>query len=1011
MQKVKIGILLLLLTQMVQAAPNQKSPNQKSEAKSYRSKFSEELLVQASQDAKNASIRDLVKVINGLNTLIKIEKPGSRRNDLLLSKASAYINLAKAYRVSSGSPKSGKDTMEKYKGLEASSLKRAIEASQEVLASKEAGNVLRSRSHYIIGLSRIGRGEEDMAVDSFNLAMKENPANEVNPRLSLFVAERLFELQKFDEAIKKYAVFFSRMTNDEKALATYKTAWCYLSLKNFMQTEKIFLKIAGKSWAKDFGKDAIRDLAYVVTLHRGEEDIIRFAHKGFPNVKDREVLLDFLTDTYSIYLRQSGNQEKPLIYNEVMRLEKRAERRVSISIKRLNAHQKDYASELSFRDYLDLQFMIKKAGLKPGSEKFNYFANDLELELQRLIKSHVETLIGKVKSPEGIEKRIVSLRTEQLVNHHIEWFPESPQIEQSFSVALDNCQILKDSNCTVRYARAIIANKKLSNLRTRARVDLLVALETLKSRDPKLADQWFAELKDFVDKEGALKEWLIFAKKLTVEYNRQKKFEENRPYLVKVFEKENTTGNLFRIAQCDFELAKYDQVIDLETKIPPQGENIDDIRVLIRESHLRLAQVASESKDFDKYEGHIQKFLGLQNDEKKADLARVDYFSRLMGLKSFSKVVEGLASLPAAKRYSSGYAQISEQLVVNLLLEGQFKTVLDYLKKDTTYGKFKSFDRYRLRAQFATSRSFDGQDLLALSEMSEADRNSILSLLSLSSPQVVEQYFARYTPKSKFEKQMELTAIQILQGDWEPMLTDEQMKRMKEVLPATLFNVKEASSENFAKVITIPTLEMAPDKQAKFTEQSMTRVRQLRGKVATDLQGRSVKIQKRIIENAKGYEKKLADFLKSAPVPEGVTGPDAENYKKELASVAAEFDGQAAEYDKMIAQLEAGHAQANRAVIEPPSLDDWPEVSGDIAKRIEVEFAAQNNFGAFVILESARIMNAIESDDYYKLRGFCIFRSFSNKVTASLFKAELEAAGQTALLDKWKKLVEKEEGK
>lgn len=972
--------------------------------KKFKGKYSDDLLV--STDGKNDKTdRELKVLVEGLNRLIKIEKPSAKRNELLLSKGAAYLNLAKYYRIKAKTPG-------QYRKEEEANLSNVLAIAKAVEKSEFADAKQKARSLHLSGTSYVFLRNDEASIADFTKALDIDKTSPVNPRLSIYIAEYLYDKEKYFEALPRYSQYFANLTNEEKALAIYKSGWCFILTKQYTNAEKTFLKIIGKKWAGDFGTDAVRDLAYSVTSHLKEEEIIEFGRTHFGE-KNKAIMVDFYTEAYQVMIRESANIDRTVLYNEILTLDSRPERKVVISLKRLITHQREFASEIPYREMMEIKKMILDNKLKPDGEGFKYFASELENELKKLIKAYADTVSKKVKTTEKMAELEISQHLSDALKMHIELYPDSSSVPQSYVLGLDNCTVIKDYDCTLKLSREILKIETLKSIWGRAQLQMVSALENLSQNDSKYKEEYFNQLYGLVESQEKSPQWLILAKKLTVYYVENKKYEEAYPYLEKIYKKEPNSENLYRKLYCAFELKNYKDVATYSKQLPQKGAPFySELATLMRESNIMLAQDSAKGDDFEKYEAHLNEFLKMNPDEAKADIARSDYFRRLLDKEQYDKLYTGLDTLPATKKYNEPFKKITQNLLMALFKNGKSRDVLKFLSKDSKLGMFADFNHHWFRALWISQTLLNKKDHEILAKSSAKDRAAIIGLLTLSKPEAVIQYYTDFPPTDDKDKKILLLNLQIKEGSREAMLPPKYFDMVQSILPPELLNTKITPSEKLVGYVEFPEIKWSEKKLAKVMPDAVSRIRTIRAQVLRDVVGKSYIVQKRILNTALTSETRMVEFFKAAPIPAGLSSENEKAYRDEINGIMTEFADQAAEYQKMIGNLDEKMAEIKKSEIGvPANMNNWPKPGGEATKLVDAELAQKNGFGALLILESQRAFEKISNEDYYSLRAYAVLRTLPNSVAAKYIQDELTTAKQQKLLDQWKELLDGDAGK
>ncbi len=948
-------------------------------------------------DAKPKTEKELKLVLSGLNSLIRIEKPGPKKNDLLISKAVTLLSLGKHFYLTGKTP-ADKELKEGY-------LKKAMNSAAEAGNTTYANVNTKARALHVYGMSALYLNNDAKAVEYFDQAIKLDPSSNLSPRLSVFIGEFHFDREQYEKALPYYGQFFTRLTPEEKALAIYKSGWCFLVTKQYENAEKAFLKIIGKSWAGDFATDALRDLAQTVTNHRNEQQILQFGVENFSKAMS-EQLVTFYTDCYMIFLRQSGNVEQTALYNEILRLEKRPEKRVALAVKKMSSHQKGYASQQVVRDVTEVDSLITQGGLKPETDTFRSFGTDLEVEIKRSISSYVDTISKKVRSPEPMTEIELAARLQKFLWYHVTWFPNSPSLSQTYMISMDNCLYLKDAECSVRIGRLVLRQEKLKNVWPRARVEILVGLETLSAKDPKYKAEYLPELKAFVDSQMVAKEWLVFSKKLTVLYLSDKKFAEADPYLIKILQKEYTAENLYRKIFCQFQLQKYAEIVVHLAQIPKEGPFSNDIKTLIRESSLSLAKLHIEKNHFVDYEKYLFQFLNLQPDPEKADLAMADYLQKLMDRQFYDKVIGFYQKLPVQKKFQGPFSKPLEQLLIVLFSMNRFQEANDVLSRGSVIGQYRNFDPYWLRISLVLNSGLGERELKVLASSTPSVRMGVLALAAVSKPKIVLDYFSFMAPLDDKEKKIWVLARHMTEGSKTLALSAQEIQSLGGVIGPETLNVGALKSERLTRMVEFPQPTWSQERLARVTPDAMERVKSIRKQLLRDLKNQTPDVQKRLIVNGINVERRMAWFFDESPLPEGLTAAEFAEYQKEIDGFASEYYQQATEYEKLLAAVlsKENEISGDRLPL-PNNLERWIRVKTPVLEIVEAEARKGYPLRSLIVLENQKALEKINDDAYYRWRSFIIMNQFPHEFAANFLQDELEAYKQSAVIGDWKKVV------
>ncbi len=960
--------------------------------------------------AEGKSESELIDMIKGFRLLINQEKPGVQRNNYLLAESSGYLALSKIYRVK-------REMTEKDKEREKNSNRRALKNTSEVFQDSKSSADQQGKSLYYGGMALINLGDYEGARKSFLQSIEVQPKSAYAPGMNLFIAENLFEKEKFSESLRQYGLFYKQYTNQQKALAIYKMGWCQLNLEKPQSAEKMFVLLAGQKWAGSFADDAIKDLAYISSFFRTEPESIQFAKTQFAN--QLPVRIQYLTELYIYFQNQSGNKKKPLLLNEILALETDIVKRLKVLILTLRSSQKGFASLEPIQDFQRIQAELKEKKLNVESPLFKEFESDLEIELLVMIKAYAETFFGKVKTNENLTPIVISKNLLELLAFHVNYFPKSVERPQTFQVWLNVCSEQKNYQCLYQISHQVIKEKVgTPEFQLRAELDLIKALDELSQKNASLKPELLKTLSDFLEKRKDDKNWLPLSKRLTFLLNQDKKYPQAIPWLKQIYEREKTTENLYRLLWVNFEMGDFEAIS--KAQVPTDGNSFSkDILKLQRESFLKLAAVQLEKNDFPNYEKNLKKFLALSDDPVKKDIAQKNYLLQLMDRKMFDHANTELLGLNYTKRLKGDFLGISLQLsqiyiktdqfgkVEKLLEDPSWQTPVKTKKKKTPV----SSDNIKKDVELIYLISSLGQDpqKLAkkwnlLSDSIEEHRDYLLSVLTLTSPGVLIEQLKNQKALSVSEARFLNLAYQLQQGKSQIQVDPHVAGMLKNLESLKVVRRINSQYEKSYQEIVFPNLKMSAAKYDRFAQDALNRLRGLRKKVVKDLENRSAETQLSLLNLAIEKELKGYESLLAAPSPSSLTPAQVTQYKTGLAELAQEFKNQSNEFIKIKVKVETDLSTMQTQKLKAPPMDRW--FSSGISQKKDLEKCkTEKRWGACIlILDQMKSLNEIKPDEYFILRTEILLSISNNEMMIEYLKQELESNGQSALVEKWRGL-------
>ena len=1001
--RIPTTLIVLALAAPLQPLLAQNAPKAKLKADAAkpgraRPKTTSSVVLESSGDAAKKSEAELIKVIQGVETLLKVERNEAKRDTLLMSESGAALALSRSYRLKADSDAKSKANERRYSQL-------ALRNSDAVIKSKSASAMTKARAHYYAGLALTNLNDANGAQKRFIESLNLYPQADYAPAMSLMIAETSFDQEKYKDAIAQYRILFSRLTDGQKAIAVYKTGWSYINLQSFELAEKSFLLLAGKKWAGGFAEDSIKDLAYVMTQHRNETNVIEFAARHFGG--NAALKAEVLTAVYKTFQAQSRTNKMPVLYSELMRTETDPAKRLLLVISNMRAQRRDYASMETFREFQDLRGRIRDGKIAPDSPIFAKIITELEPEIQSLIKSFGETFSGKTKTPEPIEKGDMGRFLQELLEFHLAYFPKSNDRATSYGLVLTVCEELKDTQCTYRVSKQVLAEEPLAALHRRARLVLLASLETLssQSKDRKFRDEFIQRLTAFYNDMPKDQQWLPLTKRLTALMNEDKNFVASIPILQRLNDVEKTSEARYRLLWALFETERYDEVVG---SVEPLSNDKfgQDSKSLIREAHLRLAAQKGKTDDFSAYETHVKGYLATSPDQQKADVVYRDYLTRLLERKQFDRVHAAVQQLTPAKRLAPEYKSVTQRLVDAHIKAGRFNLVTETIGTEIPKEAAKDFDMDWFQSSLASGRELKPADFARIGASEPSVRTYVLGVLTLTQPLIAIDYFRQAKTLSATELKLFLLALQMKAERWDPDFEPQDLKRLGDVVPPDLRASGTTKSEKAMAAIKFPDAMVSAKQATKMTQGIAEGTRKVRPSVIEDLKGKLPHVQVRILASAISLEERVAKMILNSPVPKELSDDQVAEYRTGIGELAKEFSNQADEYKKLVQAIDEktqANSEEKKKLVAPLELDSIPRVRPEIEAIVQPLVDGRNATAALVVLDRWKNLNEIDETDYYTLRARLLVSSNPSQFMKEYVHGELLGSKQGALMDKWRK--------
>lgn len=947
--------------------------------------------------------KKLKNSISGFSVIIARTPPGVVRDKLILDRAQTYLSLAQTKVLSAKTEKVGltqevKDLV-KYSQIDAMS----------VYQEPPTNNAARALACFYLGLGSDFTNQVDMATKWFRESLKLDP-NSVNAGwMGFYIAESLFEDRKFREAIEHYRYYYKYWNARTQRLVNYKLAWAYINIDQTMQAQSYFVFLIRQSVHDDIESDAQKDLAFLLTKFRTEDQILEVTNTVFRTDEEKLVFLRLVFDQQEAQGLITGRSK---IFAMLQETEHDPVQKIKLKIRALNTLAHGYVSAAYYNSFLDIQRTVEKEGLKPRTPEFEPINAPLSSESEHIIRTYVDTFSGKIKTPEKTPHAEIGSELKSLFSFYDRFFPDSALRESIFSLWLDVCLDLKDWVCVNQVTLEVDADKRLQRISARAQLERLGALEQLVKTDPKkYTPELLTAATAFVKNHHESPSWLQVAKRLVELQMEQKNALDAIELMDRIFIKEPNQTNFYRLQWARFSNEAYENILS-DTRGKSLKEKPDPkLADIYRESSLKMAMNARKSGDKDKYASQIQTFMKLTDDPKKKAIARHDYVTFLLEKGEKEKVSAILVSLDPVSRCSADYAAITHDFSIAALKNADFKKVLELIPAGDC-GSSQDLLYLRFLAEISST---PGLDYAKVQALAGTNRDYVLSLLGLTQPATAIAFFRKYPPATPQERAVALISLRLTKGSWNFKATAKERQWLQDLTPTPLaesapaFPVEEkmaalsypkAGSKKFSK------------KYSKELTSIVKSIPAIRESIAATLQGQPPEVQYRILQAATTMESSVADAILNSPIPTELTEDQLPQYKAGIANLAKGYQDQAAE-DKKLSDLakkviDEAHAKVESELLGVPDIKNWPWPSklGDkpgagLQALLETRLAT-----AQLIVADVNREDLLKSEtDYYLVRtGILLFGMPSPVMQKYLFQ-ELTEHHQEDVLKKWKDRV------
>lgn len=940
----------------------------------------------------------LTATAESLTIILKQKLPEPVRAVTHLNRAKTYLSLAQKKLLNG--KQSGPQTAVRH------ILDLAIEDAKAVTSSASATMEQRSEGHYLSGTAHLYAARDAESVSDFEHFLRIHPASKNANWVAFVLAEQYFDLGRAREALELYQRYHEKFDENLKPIALYKTAWCWVNLGQYSEADTLFHKVIATYPTNDIAKDSLRDLAFVATKVRSEQDILKIAQKL---AQQEGWELEFLRSAQAQYETRGTTTLTSMILTRLLELEKKPVRKVQLYLGVLNGVRKDYASLEHFNTFMAIQNALKKEKIDPNSKDFDVIRSVLEQETLRVIRNFSETFFGKKENKEKIEQTRLGSTLKILFAFHNEFLSQAPSRTAVFTLWLETCAALKDWKCVNDTAEKVEADPVLKPIQPAAEVDRLVALEELsKAGDASIRAEFKKKLEIFIRDRESSSQWVGLAKRLVDLRLDQKEANQAVILAEKIFAKEKSPENFYKLQWIRFQLGRDTDLIEDNRAGQIGGAPHPKLEDLLRESALRAAQKERANGNVKGYSRYLQVFLDHNRDSKKGRLAKKDEIQFLLEKSNPSGAIQAFLALNPVDRNSAEFSDLLVRLGSYQLGRADFKGVLALLPRPPSLPVTENLIYIRTLAQIGLGIPIS---IDALPKLSTQNRRHLLGLLSFLQPNSAIAFLKNHSPKDENENSILLLALRISKENWDFLPTPDEARWIGGALPLGMQNFSATPTERAIQNLKYPPAKTHGNKFNQMVQSLVEATRAFRGKFTADLAGKPQKIQSRILGALRANELKVAEQIRSSPTPNGLTQQQLLEYRQGVEELAKEFSDHALEYEKLIQAasqaVQREVAKNKELYLPPPTMEKWPWPE-DLDKTQEFwiilrEQIRQKNAAGVLIIADLYRKNILKSDDsYYSIRAGALLMSSKSAVVRRYVLEELTQFKQTLTIERWK---------
>lgn len=939
----------------------------------------------------------LEKQIKAIQLILRNEKDKNKKINLYLRLSYLHVSIAKKYGVK-------RIKGEKISAVEAKHLDEAEKILSFLLKNVENNKRMLSTLYNIKGLVAYELDQSDKTVDNFLKSIELNNKNTQAEAMAIFIGEYYFEIERYDDAIKFYQMFYSRMNKTQKALSDYKIAWSLLNKKEIEKAEIQFIKIIKEQLDRGIAEDSFKDLAFILTQNKDESVLISKVNSFLthPGLKGRLYYYCLL-----FYLQNSKGEPKATIFKEVLTIQKDPLEILKIMSLKVSFEKKDIPSPSMVNAIFNLDKRLKLVKKETKDVFFEKDALQLEDDSEFNIRTHIDAYAGRLKTEDNMPKAQLGELAVKLISTHMTWFPMSKKRILLHHLWIDTCVDLKNSPCLFNLETRFKNEKDSAESREflkKIQIEILALYDDAYEKNKiKHKSAFIGRLKTFIQSFPNDPLALRSQKRLFGILFTERNYAEALPIGEAIFSNEKTTENAQKILLIFFELQRYSDVQNHPVYSKFLSPEITEVK---REASLKSAMLNSTAGNFQNYETDIKAYLQTVPSEDKAAVVYVDYFKKLVELGQFEKLDQEWKSLPATLKSKPTFSSIR-----SLFLDQSLNTGNLYLMPAFwVYVADKNANYQVLLNRTIHNQKLTAADFVELEKQDQDKRLYLLNIVSYTDPETVYAHLRAKPKMSTEEKRFAYTILLLIYKQLTPMLKADEVKFFKEFVSELSQEDKEVAIEKNIKNMVFPNTKMSPKQYESYVVNNVDNIKFLRAKVLKAVTSATSKQKIRLLEKMADVEKKMAESIRNSPAPAGLLEEQLKEYQNGLAEMSKEYDTQAENFQKAKVEVETKLTKDiddEKGSLLPLKTAESLTLNrivnqNDNFKKLQEIYEKLSVKASIIFLDNLLSNKKMDTAEYYSLKTWVFFKNGMSEAQRKLYRAELEANGQQVLIDKWK---------
>lgn len=937
--------------------------------------------------------------IKATQLILRNEKDRNKKINLYLRLSYLHVSIAKKYGVK-------RVKGEKVSSVEGKHLDEAEKILSFLLKNVENNKRMLSTLYNIKGLVAYELDQPEKTVENFLKSIELNDKNNQAEVMAIFIGEYYFEIEKYDDAIKFYQMFYPRMNKTQKALSDYKVAWSLLNKKEIDKAEIQFIKIIKEQLDRGIAEDSFKDLAFILTQNKDEAVLINKVNSflSHPGLKGRLYYYCLL-----FYLQNSKGEPKEMVFREVLAIQKDPLEILKIMSLKVSFEKKDIPSPSMVNAIFNLDKRLKLVKKEVKDAFFEKDAFQLEDDSEFNIRTHIDAYAGRLKTEDNMPKAQLGELAIKLISTHMNWFPMSKKRVLLYHLWIDTCVDLKNSPCLFNLETRFKNEKDSAESREflkKIQIEILALYDEAYEKDKvKHKTAFIGRLKTFIQAFPNDPLALRSQKRLFGILFTEKNYVEALPIGEAIFNGEKTTENAQKILLIFFELQRYADVQNHPVYSKFSSPEITEVK---REASLKSAMLNSNAGNFQNYENDIKAYLQTAPSEDKATVVYTDYFKKLVELNQFEKLDQEWKMLPAGIKARPAFSAIRSQFLDQSLNTGNFYLMPAFW----IYGGDKNANYQVLVNRSIHNQKLTTADFTELEKQDQDKRLYLLNIVSYTDPESVYTHLRAKPKLSTEEKRLAYTTLLLIYKQLTPMLKAEEVKFFKEFVSELSQEDKEVAIETNIKNMVFPNAKMSPKQYESYVVNNVDNVKFLRNKVLKAVTSATSKQKIRLLEKMANIELRMAESIKNSPAPAGLSEAQLKEYQGGLAEMAKEYETQAENFKKAKTEVETKLTKDiddEKNSLLPLKTAESLTLNrivnqNDNFKKLQEIYEKLSLKASIIFLDNLLSGKKIDTAEYYSLKTWVFFKFGMSEAHRKLYRAELEATGQQVLIDKWKAL-------